>query len=116
MSPQNSQRICRHGPQGGVGERVSATTAMRVNARMPIRHRLEHRRALGAEGEAVGRVLDVAPGMMLPSAVSSAAPTLNPENVRDGPLAGRRASTISSASVTRVMLADRSSDALDQRR
>ena len=35
MSPQNSQRIWRQGPHGGVGDCVSATTAIRENSRMP---------------------------------------------------------------------------------
>ena len=35
MSPQNSQSSCRHGPQGGVGSAVSATTAMARKARSP---------------------------------------------------------------------------------
>ena len=35
MSPANSHRICRHGPHGGVGSSVSATTAMRVNSSCP---------------------------------------------------------------------------------
>ena len=35
MSPQNSQMIWRQAPHGGVGDGVSATTTMRVKARLP---------------------------------------------------------------------------------
>ena len=35
MSPQYSHSSCRHGPHGGVGASVSATTAMRVKTVCP---------------------------------------------------------------------------------
>src|SRR5258708_6907509 len=35
MSPQYSQSNCRHGPHGGVGALVSATTAIIVKSRFP---------------------------------------------------------------------------------
>ncbi len=62
MSPQNSQMIWRQAPQGGVGDAVSATTAIRVNDRLPFRERLEDRDALRAHRQAVGGVFDVAAG------------------------------------------------------
>ncbi len=62
MSPQYSQRSWRHGPHGGVGLSVSATTAMRVKTRVPFGQRLDQRDALGAQRQPVGRVLDVAAG------------------------------------------------------
>ena len=63
MSPQNSHRICRHAPQGGVSVSVSAATAMRRNRARAFGDRFEHRHALGAKGQAVGRVFDVAAGV-----------------------------------------------------
>ena len=62
MSPQYSHRSCRHGPQGGVGFSVSATTTMRVKTAWPSGERLDERDAFGAERQAVGRILDVAAG------------------------------------------------------
>ena len=62
MSPQNSHRICRHGPQGAVSRLPSATTAIASKRSEPFRDRLEDRHPLGAQGEPVGRVLDVAAG------------------------------------------------------
>ena len=50
--------------------------------RMPVRERLHERDTLGAEREAVGRVLDVAAADDRPSAVSSAAPTMKCEYAR----------------------------------
>ena len=47
--------------------------------RVTFGERLDQRDALGAERQAVGRVLDVAAGDDVPSAVSSAAPTLKCE-------------------------------------
>ena len=77
MSPQYSQSSWRHGPHGGVGASVSATTAMRVKTALAVRERLEERDALGAQRQAVGRVLDVAAGDdPRRRSVSSAAPTL----------------------------------------
>ncbi len=62
MSPQNSQRIWRQAPHGGVGESVSATTTMRRELAMPFGDRLEDGDAFGADRQAVGGVLDVAAG------------------------------------------------------
>ena len=80
MSPQYSHKSWRHDPHGGVGSSVSATTAIAREDVAPLRQRLVERHALRAHRQAVGRVLDVAAGDDLARvAVSSAAPTLNPE-------------------------------------
>lgn len=54
--------ICRHAPQGGVGDSVSATTMICVNERCPSDNAFEDRHSLGADGQTVARILDVAAG------------------------------------------------------
>ena len=62
MSPQNSQMIWRHAPQGGVGDARVGDHGDARERSMPFGHRLEDRDALGANGQAVTGVLDVAAG------------------------------------------------------
>ena len=62
MSPQYSQSSWRHGPQGGVGACGVGDDGDRREVALAFGERLEQRDALGADGEAVRRVLDVAAG------------------------------------------------------
>src|SRR2546423_13310950 len=79
MSPQYSHMSCRHGPHGVEGSSDCVTTAMARNFRSP---------AASAESSATRSAQTVNPYVQfstlqprktLPSAVSSAAPTLNLE-------------------------------------
>ena len=62
MSPQYSQSSCRHGPHGGVGVGGVGDDGDHRELALAFGQRLEQRDALGADGQAVRRVLDVAAG------------------------------------------------------
>ena len=61
-SPQNSHRIWRHDPHGGVSASVSATTATASNPRSPSEIALKIGDPLGAQRQAVRGIFHVAAG------------------------------------------------------
>src|SRR4029079_4325254 len=79
-SPPNSQRICRQAPHGGVGAAVSATTTTRRKRRCPSEIALNMAPRWAQIVSPYVAFSTLQPVMIVPSDVSSAAPTLNPEN------------------------------------
>src|SRR3954469_22984585 len=79
-SPANSQRIWRQAPHGGVGSSVSATTETRRNFVCPSESALNIATRSAQMVRPYVAFSMLQPVMIIPSAVSSAAPTLNPEN------------------------------------
>ena len=66
-------------PHGGVGDRVSATTATRRNFRCPSESALNIATRSAHTVNPYVAFSTLQPVMIVPSAASSAAPTLNPE-------------------------------------
>src|SRR6187399_1350956 len=94
-SPPNSQRICRHAPHGGVGAAVSATTTTRRKRRCPSEIALNMATRSAQIVSPYVAFSTLQPVMIVPSDVSSAAPTLNPENAAWACRRARRAAAIS---------------------
>src|SRR5262249_11303623 len=76
MSPQYSQSSWRHGPQGGVGAAVSATTAISANSRAPSESALSSATRSAQTVSAYVAFSTLQPVKIFPSLVRSAAPTL----------------------------------------
>src|SRR5579862_4327789 len=95
-SPQNSHRICRQAPQGGVRTSVSAATAMRLNLRAPSEIALNTATRSAQIVSPYVAFSMLQPVKMRPFSSSSAAPTLNFEN---GACACSRAANAASISL-----------------
>src|SRR4051812_16711504 len=80
MSPQNSHRICRQDPQGGVSTSVSAATAIRRNLREPSDMALNTATRSAHIVRPYVAFSMLQPVCVNPAASSSAAPTLKSEN------------------------------------
>src|SRR5262245_58685156 len=78
-SPPNSHKICRQAPHGGVGASASATMAMRVNWRNPSEIALKTATRSAKTVNPYVAFSTLQSATTRPSAVSSAAPTWNPE-------------------------------------
>src|ERR1039457_281894 len=80
MSPQNSQRIWRHAPQGGVRTSVSAATATRRHLRAPSEIALKTATRSAHIVRPYVAFSTLQPVKIRPDSSSIAAPTLNFEN------------------------------------
>ncbi len=108
MSPANSQRIWRQGPHGGVGELRVSDDDDATELAVAFGQRLEDGHTLGADGQAVGGVLDVAAGDDLAVGGFESRADLEPRVV------GERALACSArADATRA--SEPANDALEQR-
>src|SRR5581483_4528298 len=76
-SPQNSQRICRQAPHGGVRTSVSAATTTRRNLRTPSEIALKMATRSAQRVSPYVAFSTLHPVWILPSTSSTAAPTRN---------------------------------------